>query len=303
MAIVPLVLFSLPRVRQSRSGQWTAASLGVFGVRAEPHRCRRSGTLTRGAGLYLPSWTEVASAPGVVPRRRWCSSSWSNDSTSGSSVRPIPRPTRSGCRNSTKWDDLAGRACGRRPHRVLTGLYFRGSRRLRAPYSATGRQPRHRTAAGPSGPRRSDTVDRRQPRRLRGAFPHEQIAKRQGGEASCVKCHHMNLPRDQNSGCYECHQDMYLTSDAFRHDWHASPAGAHLACGKCHDAGQPRSRGRREAVHRLPQRPGSRRRIDRGETVPCAGLRAGHARPLHRLPHAIGKGEGKPDFARCSHVP
>jgi hypothetical protein len=72
-------------------------------------------------------------------------------------------------------------------------------------------------------------------------FYHQREIDRNGGTQSCVICHHMNMPRDRNSGCYECHRDMYLSSDAFRHDWHASPNGANLACVECHARGQARS--------------------------------------------------------------
>ena len=37
------------------------------------------------------------------------------------------------------------------------------------------------------------------------AFKHEEHEKREGGKASCVKCHHMNLPRDENYGLLRCH--------------------------------------------------------------------------------------------------
>jgi hypothetical protein len=52
---------------------------------------------------------------------------------------------------------------------------------------------------------------------------------------SCGACHHMNVPDDKATGCYECHNDMYAESSAFRHDWHASPDGAAVSCNKCHN--------------------------------------------------------------------
>ena len=52
---------------------------------------------------------------------------------------------------------------------------------------------------------------------------------------TCGYCHHINKPDDKATGCYECHDDMYLTGDAFRHDWHSSSSGANLDCFKCHN--------------------------------------------------------------------
>lgn len=72
-------------------------------------------------------------------------------------------------------------------------------------------------------------------------FYHQREVERNGGEKSCAICHHMNMPHDQNSGCYECHRDMYQPTDAFRHNWHASRSGANLACIQCHEAGYPRT--------------------------------------------------------------
>ncbi|MFP4527038.1 MAG: NrfD/PsrC family molybdoenzyme membrane anchor subunit [Candidatus Kapaibacterium sp.] len=60
---------------------------------------------------------------------------------------------------------------------------------------------------------------------------HEELL----GEQNCQTCHHMNKPNDENTGCYECHFNMYSPGDAFRHDWHASETGAALECFDCHE--------------------------------------------------------------------
>jgi len=52
---------------------------------------------------------------------------------------------------------------------------------------------------------------------------------------TCGYCHHMNKPDDKATGCYECHDDMYVEGDAFRHEWHSSSIGANLNCFECHD--------------------------------------------------------------------
>jgi Ni/Fe-hydrogenase subunit HybB-like protein len=72
-------------------------------------------------------------------------------------------------------------------------------------------------------------------------FAHEDHVRRLGEKESCALCHHMNIPLDKQSGCYECHRNMYTTADAFRHDWHASPAGANLTCVECHQSGMQRT--------------------------------------------------------------
>jgi hypothetical protein len=72
-------------------------------------------------------------------------------------------------------------------------------------------------------------------------FAHEEHVRRLGDKESCVLCHHMNLPLDANSGCYNCHSRMYTASDVFGHDWHASAGGANLVCNACHDENTPRT--------------------------------------------------------------
>ncbi len=57
----------------------------------------------------------------------------------------------------------------------------------------------------------------------------------------CARCHHMNVPGDESTGCWECHYYMYTEGDAFNHDWHASPDGASLNCYECHKEGMHKS--------------------------------------------------------------
>lgn len=58
---------------------------------------------------------------------------------------------------------------------------------------------------------------------------------------SCTTCHHLNLPGEQLSQCWECHTSMYTTPAFFKHDWHTSETGAKLKCYDCHKAGVDRT--------------------------------------------------------------
>lgn len=71
-------------------------------------------------------------------------------------------------------------------------------------------------------------------------FPHQAHIKRIGKE-NCKTCHHLNLPGEKLSECWECHTGMYTEADFFRHDWHSGVYGANLKCGDCHKAGINRS--------------------------------------------------------------
>ena len=71
-------------------------------------------------------------------------------------------------------------------------------------------------------------------------FPHQAHILRIGKD-SCVTCHHLNLPLEKLSNCWECHSEMYTTVDFFRHEWHASAEGAKLRCNDCHESSVNRS--------------------------------------------------------------
>jgi hypothetical protein len=110
----------------------------------------------------------------------------------------------------------------------------------------------------------------------------------------------MNVPRDNNSGCYECHRDMYLASDAFRHDWHASANGANLACVECHPQGQTRSAQGVKACascHKDLIPPGATIKI-KTYVAPA------YVDAMHELCigcHAkVAERENKPEIARCA---
>jgi len=72
------------------------------------------------------------------------------------------------------------------------------------------------------------------------AFKHQMHVENLGENQSCIKCHHINMPFDKNSGCWECHEKMYSANDIFNHDWHTSANGADIACRKCHTVGENR---------------------------------------------------------------
>ncbi len=71
-------------------------------------------------------------------------------------------------------------------------------------------------------------------------FPHQAHIERIGKE-NCSTCHHLNLPGEKLSECWECHTGMYTQADFFQHDWHSDVYGANLKCIDCHREEQNRS--------------------------------------------------------------
>jgi Ni/Fe-hydrogenase subunit HybB-like protein len=242
LAIVPLVLFSLPKIRHSREGQWTIASLGVFGVVFNRLDTGGLAHLRPAGGFYVPSWSEVAISIGIVSAaallflfivehfRVW----------EERPVDPDADPARlpEFDKVGTIW--LGVPAISARTVYSLGailaaaagfGLLTAGAAQRRGIEPAPVRQARGGEVLWVDGNLDGFGV----------SFKHDEHKKRLGEKESCVLCHHMNLPRDQNSPCARCHRDMYQPVDAFRHAWHGSPEGGNVACYRCHARGQARS--------------------------------------------------------------
>ena len=74
------------------------------------------------------------------------------------------------------------------------------------------------------------------------SFNHELHKEKLGEKQSCELCHHYNKPYDKESGCYECHSDMYVATSIFNHDYHQSKLGGNQSCAECHPVDQSRSK-------------------------------------------------------------
>ncbi len=237
MAIGPLVLLSISSVRKSRTGQWSVATLGVAGVVL--NRVNVGGLMHVGRGTYLPSWTEVTISAGVVSLALLVFlfvvehfKVWEDrPADPEADPRRLPEFDKVGL----TWLGVPIVAA-----RTVYSLVFIIAAAVGAalltpqPASSRGIEPTpvHHARGGDllwiDGNLDGYGV----------AFQHEVHKSLSGGQ--CARCHHMNLPLDRDTGCYQCHRDMYLPSEAFRHDWHASARGAGLGCLECHPKGEVR---------------------------------------------------------------
>jgi hypothetical protein len=240
MVFIPIILFSIPKIRENRAGQWSVAFIAVGGIVL--NRINVGGFMHTGRteSVYIPAWTELAISAGVVSLailvflffierfKVW-------------EERPV--------------DPEAD-------PKALPHLHDVGSTWLGVPVVA------NRTVyslgfvvAAAIGfamispePAASRGVDPTPVSSARGGeklfidgnldgfgtmFNHDAHVGREA--AQCATCHHMNLPTDMATTCDQCHQDMYLATDAFRHNWHSSPEGAALSCTECHTQGEVRN--------------------------------------------------------------
>lgn len=74
------------------------------------------------------------------------------------------------------------------------------------------------------------------------AFRHEMHKSLLGGSQSCVLCHHLDMPDDQNTACWNCHTNMEHETDIFKHTYHQEKLGGNDSCAECHEPGRPKWR-------------------------------------------------------------
>jgi Ni/Fe-hydrogenase subunit HybB-like protein len=315
MAGIPITLFSIERMRRAQAGQFTAAALAVFGIVLNRIDVGGVAHLRPEGAFYLPSWTEIAITLGVVAAmglvflfiiERF--KIWEQrpaDSSADSLKLPEFDPV------GSTWLGVPGVAA-----RTIFSLAFilpaaLGFGLLKVqPAESRGVEPTpvHRARGG-------DVlfIDGN----LDGfgvSFKHEEHVKREGDKQSstpasattalaggpgCIKCHHMNFPRDKNTACARCHSDMYLPADAFRHDWHASSAGGRVACYQCHRRGEVRTAKSAIACDKCHND-----LVPAGATIKIKQYRAvAYTEAMHRL--CLGchlqkaQEKNKPEMTRC----
>lgn len=301
MALVPLVLLWIPGVRKTAAGQGTIAALGVFGVVFNRIDTGGLAHLRTGGDFYLPSWTEVSISLGIVAGAAllflfmmerfhvW------EERPADPNAEPLSAPEFD--KAGTTWLGVPSVASRTAYSLAVIGAAAIGFGLLTAQRAQSGGLepvPVQRARGG-------DVlwIDGN----LDGfgvAFKHAEHEKREGGKLSCVLCHDMNLPRDENSSCATCHRDMYQHADAFRHDWHASPAGANIACYQCHARGQVRTASTAIACDRC-----HKNLVPAKAAIPIKTYRVvSYTESFHRL--CIGchvkkaVEEKKPEITRCA---
>ncbi len=243
MALIPFVLTMFPRVLRSNAGQWFIASFGVFGVVF--NRTNVGGLAHQVGGNidYAPAWSEYVISAGVVAFAALIFMFFVEKFKvwEARPADPHADPEKLpefdiASRATLGTPNIAARSTFSLAFIIAMGVGFMllsGDK-----VTSKGMDPTPVNAA--RGDQDTLWIDGN----LDGygvAFPHKAHENNNGGDASCVKCHHMNLPLDKQSVCAECHYDMYLEVDAFKHDWHSSPTGGNVTCVKCHEEGVPRS--------------------------------------------------------------
>lgn len=236
--IIPMVLFGVTKIRRNPAGQWAGASLVVVGMVF--YRINVGGlTMLRATGdIYIPSWMEVTVSAGVVSLATLVFL-FSIEKFKVWEIPPVdpdadPHKLPEFDRSSEVWlgnPRISARTKFSMAFILAMSVGF---------------------ALIPGNKIQSDGIPEVTAEKARGGdklfidgnrdnygvlFDHKKHIDNNGGDRSCVLCHHMNMPMDKQSGCYECHSNMYQTADAFGHKWHSTDARANLPCRECHAAG------------------------------------------------------------------
>jgi Ni/Fe-hydrogenase subunit HybB-like protein len=299
--ILPTCLLWIRPVRSHPRWQWVVAGLGVFGVVLNRINVGGLVQINRGADLYFPAWTEFAVSGAVVAAAALMFlfmverfKVWEERP-----VDPDAAPSR-----LPGFDYASEATLGEAPFaaRIRYSLGFIFAAALGFALLSGGALASKGLDPAPAGEARGGKIlwiDGN----LDGygtSFPHEKHVQRNGGEASCALCHHMNRPLDENTVCSKCHRDMYQTTDAFGHDWHSSPTGARLGCFDCHSRGAEKTAATAKSCDAC-----HRDLIPAGAVIPVKKYRAmGYVDAMHRLCigcHVKKTGElpEKPDLERC----
>jgi Ni/Fe-hydrogenase subunit HybB-like protein len=234
--LIPIILFSIPRVRRSAAGQWFGSSMVVFGMVL--NRINVGGLTMLGVtgDSYVPSWMEIVISLGVVSMTAllflfaiekfhiW---------------EQRPRHPESDPHTEPLFDHTTEVWLGspvvaaRTKYSLAFILSFAVAFALIPGNRTQSKGIQNVTVHKARG---GDTLFVDGNRDGYGVmFDHARHADSLNPRVSCISCHHMNVPQDKESGCWECHRSMYTETHVFNHDWHTAASGGNIACNQCHD--------------------------------------------------------------------
>jgi len=241
--VVPIVLFSIPGVRSRPAGQLIGSTMVVFGMVLNRLNVGGLSMLRATGDGYVPSWMEVVISLGVVSAAG-LAFLFAVERFNIWESRPVhPESSPHGKPGfdyaSRVW--LGSPAVAARTRYSLAFVLSFALGFALMPHSKIQGKGIEEVRAQKA--RGGDVLFIDGNRDGFGArFDHALMIDKLGREESCIKCHHMNLPLDRQSGCWECHRGVYTSSPVFDHDWHGAPGGGKLACVRCHTAGEERGR-------------------------------------------------------------
>ncbi|MBN1608347.1 MAG: Ni/Fe-hydrogenase cytochrome b subunit [Polyangiaceae bacterium] len=266
-AVVPGLLLAVPRVRQNPRGLGLAAGmtvLGVIGYRFDV--CIVAFKRPDGMS-YFPTWTELAVSVGIVAAALLVFLFFvENLNVYSEEVHPPADERALDIRRfnpGSVWPLTPDSLAAPRRHSLALALGVAGALAFLPSDALFGAQPvstpvarprvvegylaerpdgsGHELRIAPPGAVSASGTERVQVMLIDGnrdgrvvAFDHDVHVAKLGGNSTCVECHHENKPFAVNSGCHECHRDMYSTTDTFGHELHVAKLDGNRGCPRCH---------------------------------------------------------------------
>ncbi len=242
-AIIPLAILLTPQLRSQSKWQWISSFMVVFGMVFNRINVGGLTMLSTTGDSYIPSWTEVFISLGVVSAAALAFlfaierfNIW-EARPRDPQADPYTKPIFDGV--SHVW--LGNPSVAARTRYSLAFVVFFAIGFALMPGDRIYSRGVNQDVALPARGGQVLFIDGNRDN-YGVAFDHQGHINRNNGDSSCVLCHHMNMPKDKNSRCSDCHDRMYLASDIFGHDWHAAPNGAKIKCNNCHQPGMQRNK-------------------------------------------------------------
>jgi len=241
-AVIPLIIFSIPKLRKKNKAQWIASFMVVFGMVFNRINVGGLTMLSATGDSYTPSWMEITISLGVVSAAAlvflFVIEHFNIWDLKPQDPESLPHSAPSFDYSSHAWlgtPDVASLT----KFSLAFVISFAIGMALMPEKQLHGKGIEDISVSRASGKdkliingNRDDCVVE---------FPHKEHIARLG-EDNCVKCHHLTLPGFKENSCWECHTNMYKAVDFFKHDWHSSGIGAKIKCDDCHIDGVQRKK-------------------------------------------------------------
>jgi len=232
--IIPIILFSKSEWRNNVTIQWSGSILVVFGMVFNRINVGGLTMLSVTGDSYVPSWMEITISLGVVSAAvlvfLFALENFNIWKSKPEDPQSLSHTLPSFDYSSQVWLGTPGESAISKYSLAFIiafalGMAFMPSKQLH------GEGVEVIKVAKSSGWETMIINGNRDDHIVK--FPHKAHVERIG-EKNCATCHHIILPTQLQSSCWECHTNMYSRSDFFNHDWHASDKGAALSCNNCH---------------------------------------------------------------------
>jgi hypothetical protein len=231
--LLPITLLSIKRIRQTREGLLTSAILVILGIMSQ-RMSLSMFTMFRAEGTsYAPSLGETLIAFAIpaaaVLLYLFLAENLQvyGEQAEGPEEEAFAPATHSA--NAFSGQDTRGRGVVARRSGfaifvialALPVLSFKSNSQVSPVAAATGWETLHI-----DGNNSGYVVN----------FPHSEHQERLAEDYAneCQVCHHLDMPEDEATACWECHADYHQPVSIFDHSVHQQALGGNESCPECH---------------------------------------------------------------------